>query len=78
MSCSGLRHDPEAVQKITDAARHYGFAEGRAVFWQGKRQITEEEFEEQKMREAAGLVADPWDLGAIKDEARALKHGIHY
>lgn len=74
MNTPGNRHDPEAVKRITDAARFWGFQEGKAVFLQGKRQISDEEFAEQKAREAMGLVADPFDLGAINDEMRAKKY----
>lgn len=65
-----------ASQKLADAARFYGFPEGSAVFWSGRRPITDEEYQEQLMRERLGLVPDPLDLGAIRDEERAKKnHG---
>lgn len=64
-----------ASQKLAEAARYYGFPEGEAVFWAGKRPITDEELAEQKFREKLGLVPDPLDVGAIKDELRARKSG---
>jgi len=63
--------DREKIKKLADAARHYGFPEGRPVFWSGKRPITDEEYQEQLMREKLGLVPDPLDVGALRDEARA-------
>lgn len=62
-----------AIDAITNAARSYGFPEGRAVYWSGKRPINDEEYEQQLAREKAGLVPDPLDIGAIRDEERALR-----
>lgn len=63
----------DSIKKITEAARHYGYPEGKPVFWSGKRPITDEEYEEQLMRERLGMVPDPLDYGAIRDEAKAAK-----
>lgn len=64
----------KSIQALADAARHYGFPEGKAVWWPGKRRITDEELEEQQARERWGLVPDPLDIGALRDEARARKN----
>lgn len=64
----------ESEKALTDAARHYGFADGRAVFWSGKRPISDEELENQLARARAGLVPDPLDISAIKEEQEALRH----
>ncbi len=63
----------QAIKAITDAARFYGFPEGKPVYWSGRRPISDEEYEHQLSRAAAGLVPDPLDIGAIKDEERALR-----
>lgn len=68
------KDDRLAPRKLADAARFYGFTEGRAVFWAGQRPVTDEEYAEQLMREKLGLVPDPLDVGAIQDEQRAKKH----
>lgn len=68
-----MKGDRKAIAALANAARHYGFAEGKAVWWSGKRRISDEELEEQQMREKLGLVADPLDAGAIRDEMRAKK-----
>lgn len=65
--------DQTSIKAITDAARYYGYPEGRPVFWSGKRPITDEEYEHQLARQKAGLVADPLDVGAIRDEAEAKR-----
>lgn len=65
--------NPAAIKAITDAARFYGFPEGEAVYWSGRRPISDEEYQNQLARAKAGLVADPLDIGAIRDEERALR-----
>lgn len=63
----------KAIAALADAARHYGFPEGKAVWWSGKRRITDEELQEQETREKLGLTPDPMDFGAIRDELRAKR-----
>lgn len=43
---------------------------GRAVFLAGRRQITDEQYEEQKARAAMGLTPDPFDFRAMEEEVR--------
>lgn len=65
----------EASKKaLAEAARGYGFPEGKPVFWAGRRPISDEELEHQMARAAAGLVPDPLDIAAIKEEERMLKN----
>lgn len=65
--------DRAAIQAITDAARHHGHPDGEPVYWSGRRPISDEEYDSQVSRAAAGLVPDPLDIGAIRDEERALR-----
>jgi hypothetical protein len=62
-----------AREAITQAAKGYGFPEGKPVWWSGKRPIDDEELEHQVDRAKAGLTPDPLDLAAIKDEERARR-----
>lgn len=66
-----MKNDRAAVNAITDAARHYGYPEGKAVWLSGHRPVTDEEYEEQVMRERLGLVPDPLDYAALRDKERA-------
>lgn len=66
--------NPAAIRAITEAAAYYGFPEGKPVYWSGKRPISDEEYERQLARAKEGLVPDPLDVGAIRDEMRALKN----
>jgi hypothetical protein len=63
---------PAAARAIAEAARGYGFPEGKAVWWSGKRQIDDEELEHQVDRAKAGLTPDPLDLAAIREDERNL------
>lgn len=66
-----MKGDRRALAALADAAKHYGYPDGRAVWWSGKRRVTDEELEEQQTREKLGLIPDPLDYGAIRDEMRA-------
>ena len=69
--------DPALLERakvaLRDAARSYGIPDGQPVFWGGRRPIDDEELESQLARAEAGLVPDPLDIAAIRDEAKALK-----
>ena len=65
-----------AKRALESAAKSYGFGEGRAICWQGRRPIDDEQFMEQYMRMNQGLVPDPLDIAAIRDEERMLKANV--
>jgi hypothetical protein len=69
-----MKGDRKAMKALAEAAKHWGAGEGKPVWWSGKRRIDDEELEYQQLRERMGLVPDPLDLGALRDEARARKH----
>ena len=71
-----MKGNRKAIQALIDAARYYGAGEGKPVWWPGKRRITDEELEEQRLREKFGLTPDPLDYGALMEESRARRqHG---
>lgn len=65
MNVFAIKNDREAIRAITEAARYYGFPEGRAVFWSGRRRIDDEELEYQKARQRFGLEPDPLNVPAM-------------
>jgi len=69
-----IKGDRKAIDAITQAARHYGFPEGEAVWWSGKRRVTDDEYEEQRLREKMGLEPDPLNYAAHMDELREKKY----
>ena len=71
-----IKGDRKAIAALAEAARHYGYPDGKPVWWTGKRRITDEELEEQQTREKLGLTPDPLYYGAIRDEMRMRQqHG---
>lgn len=65
----GRRNDPRPAQKLRAFVRdELGIDEGEPLFLEGQRPISQGEWEEQKAREAAGLVPDEYDLGNLIDE----------
>lgn len=46
---------------------------GRPVFLAGFRKVSDEVYEEQKARRAAGLVPDQFDVGSLMDDAKTLQ-----
>lgn len=62
--------DRQKIELLRQVVRSYGVEEGQALFLPGRRRITDEEFEEQKARQAAGLVPDPYDVAALKEQAQ--------
>lgn len=48
---------------------------GKPVFLSGHRPVTDEQYDEQKARGAAGITPDPFDVGAMNDDLKAIKQG---
>lgn len=68
------RGDVRVIKKITDfVRRELDIQEGEAVFMEGVRPISDDEWEDQKARQAAGLVPDPYDLGNLIEEQKFQK-----
>lgn len=59
------RGDQNQIQKLKDAAAHYGEPDGEAVFFPGTARITDEEYSEQIDRMKQGLIPSMNDLGAV-------------
>jgi hypothetical protein len=69
----------EAAKKaLATAAKSYGFGEGRPICWQGRRPVDDEGFMEQYRRMQQGLVPDPLDIAAIREEERQLKNSARF
>ena len=59
------RGDQNQIQKLKDAAKHYGEPEGEAIFFPGSARITDEEHSEQMDRMKQGLIPSMNDVGAL-------------
>jgi len=73
MCILGVKNDRAKIRQLVDAAKHYdreaAFG-GEVEFWSGQRPITDEEAQEQETRSRLGLIPDPLDYGAHKDELK--------
>lgn len=76
MSISAFRGDIGAMSALRNAARHYGFPEGEAIFLEGARKIDDEELQEQIERMKQGLIPDKYDIGVYKEEMRHGNRGV--
>lgn len=71
------KNDQIKIDAIRRAAHGYLIdmglePQGSAKFLSGHRQVTDEQYEEQLARQAAGLTPDPFDVGAAQDDLKEL------
>lgn len=65
-----MKGDQKSIDYLRQAARYYGFPNGKAVFWSGRRRIDDEELEYQVQRQAFGLEPDPLNVPGMIDDAK--------
>ena len=65
--------DETQIQKLRDAAAHYGEPDGTPVFMAGTARITDEEYSEQLDRMQQGLIPSMNDLGAVIAAKKTLE-----
>lgn len=70
MSIAAKEGDLRRISELRAAARSYGITEGRPLFLPGYRKIDDAELEYQQERQSQGLIADPYDVPAWRDEER--------
>lgn len=76
MNIPARKYDLSAINRITQAAAHYGAGEGKAVFMPGVTRITEEEHSVQIDRMKQGYIPSELDTAAFADAAKGLNaHG---
>lgn len=65
--------DETQIQKLRDAAAHYGEADGEPVFFGGMARITDDEYVEQVERMKSGLIPNLNDIGAVMAAKQTLQ-----
>ena len=76
MNIPSKKGDQEKIKLLRDAARHYGVIGGKPLFLPSRRRVTQSEWEYQQERLRAGLIPDPLDFHAMKEQAEyAKKYG---
>jgi hypothetical protein len=78
LSVPAVKGDVKTINKFRDVV--YGYMRdmgmepsGTPVFLAGRRQITDEEYEEQISRQKFGLIPDPLDYAAINEDLKFKK-----
>lgn len=75
MNIPARKGDVGKIRALRQAARYWGVEGGHPVFLSGRRQVTDSEYDHQIARAKAGLIPDPLDYNAMKEE---LKHAKKY
>jgi hypothetical protein len=65
LSIEGMKDDKARIKQLSEAAAHYGEAEGRAMFFPNTRKISDEQYSEQMDRLKQGYIPSENDLGAL-------------
>ena len=73
LSIESVKNDHSRVKNLQDAAAYYGEPNGKAVFYPGTRQVSEETHSEQIDRMKQGLIPNMNDLGAVIAAKKTLK-----
>lgn len=68
LSIYAIKGDVAKIKALRDAVKYHGIDEGQPLWLSGHRKITDEEYEYQKQRLDLGLVADEWDIPALKED----------
>lgn len=67
LNIPAFRGDLRAISEITKVAKALGCEEGKPVFKEGHRRVTDYEYEDQMARMQAGYIPDPYDIGVYKE-----------
>jgi len=73
MCIYAIKGDVKKITELRNFAKSYGVEEGEPVWFSGHRPVSQEEYENQKQRMDWGLVADEWDIPALKEDLQQKK-----
>ena len=68
MCIYAIKGDINKIKILKDFAKSHGIEEGKPIWFSGHRPVSNEEYEKQKQRMDWGLVADEWDIPALKED----------
>lgn len=75
MNIYSRKGDLSKLKALHEVAKSYGITEGAPIFLSGKRPVSDDEYQEQIRRMKFGLVPDPLDMPALREEATFRKNG---
>jgi hypothetical protein len=70
LNVAAMKGDVRKINALRQAAKSYGLEEGQPVWFSGHRQITDDEYNDQKERLEWGLIPDELDVPAIKEDLK--------
>lgn len=73
LNVAAIKGDIRKINALKAAAKSLGLEDGRPVWMGGHRQVTDDEYEEQKQRLEWGLIPDELDVPAIKEDLMEKK-----
>lgn len=73
MCIYAIKGDVKKITELRNFAKSYGVEEGKPVWFSGHRPVSAEEYDNQKQRMDWGLVADEWDIPALKEDLEQKK-----
>lgn len=77
MCIYAIKGDINKIKQLKDFAKSNGIDEGKPVWFSGHRPVSNDEYDNQKQRMDWGLVADEWDIPALKEDlVQKKKMGI--
>jgi len=68
MNIASMKGDMRKINALKQFAKDMGVEEGKPMWMGGHRQVTSDEYEEQKQRLEWGLIPDELDVPAIKED----------
>jgi hypothetical protein len=73
MCIYAIKGDPKKISELRAFAKSHGIDEGKPMWLSGNRPVSNDEYEKQKQRMDWGLVADEWDIPALKEDLENKK-----
>jgi len=73
MCIYAIKGDVKKITELRNFAKSYGVEDGEPVWFSGHRPVSAEEYDNQKQRMDWGLVADEWDIPALKEDLEQKK-----
>jgi hypothetical protein len=70
LNVAAMKGDVRKINALRQAAKSYSLEEGQPVWFSGHRQITDDEYNDQKERLEWGLIPDELDVPAIKEDLK--------
>ena len=73
LNVAAMKGDVRKINHLRQAAKSLGLEEGKPIWFSGHRQITNDEYTQQRERMEWGLIPDELDVPAIKEDLKEKK-----